>query len=320
MASVYSKLMAKMNNEKDRLEKVAENRGGQFEKIDWFKPKTGDNMIRLVPNLSDIENSVIIVKVHFLPMVTKDGKEVNVPVRCLEDYDDSQTCPACKRSKSLYEEGDKDEAKKFRAKEQYLYTILDYTGKKIVPYAMPMGAHETIVSYMADLGESIFDVENGRDWKLVKKVDPAKGRIFGTEYSIRPSMKESAVPEKFKGLIDDQTSLTDIYPEADLAKNKKRMLELMGVATDDDEDEPAPKKKASAPAPTTRKAPPTPAPAPKKKAPVVEEDDDYGFEEEDEDDVPAPKSKGKPAPKSKAKVDVDDDLEDELNSLLGDDE
>jgi hypothetical protein len=315
MANTYSKLLAKMNNEKTRLDKKAENSGG-FEKIEYFKPKTGDNMIRIIPNLADIENSIITVNVHFLPFVTKDGKEVNVPVRCLADYADSEACPACKRSKQLYDEGDKEEAKKYRAREQYLYTVLDYTGKKIAPYAMPLAAHKTILEFMEDLGESVFDIESGRDWKLVKKVDPAKGRIFGTEYTIRPSMKESAVPEKFKGLVEEITPLTDLYPEADQAKNKKRMLELLGVATGDDEDEdeaPAPKKTASKPAPAPAKKS-TPAPAPAKKKAVVEEDedDDFGFEEEEV----APKK----SPAKKAAVDIDEDLEDELNSLLQDDE
>jgi len=310
MASVYSKLMAKMNSEKERLEKQAETRGGGFEKIDWFKPKTGDNPIRLIPNLKDIENSVMIVKVHFLPIVTKEGKEVNVPVRCLEDYADGDTCPSCKMSKQLYESGDKEEAKKFRAKEQFLYTVLDYTGKKIAPYAMPMSAHETIIGYMADLGEGVFDLDDGRDWKLVKKVDPAKGRIFGTEYVIRPSMKESSVPEKFRALIEEQTSLTDIYPESDFEKTKAKMLELLGLS---DEEE-APKKKAPTPAKKS-------APLPSKKAPVVEDDeDDFGFDDEEEfEEKPKAKS-SKPAPKSKAKMDIDEDLEDELNSLLGDDD
>lgn len=309
-----------MNSEKERLEKKAETRGGNFEKIEWFKPKVGDNPIRLVPNINDEENSIMIVKVHYLPFVTKDGKEVNVPVRCLEDYSEGHACPACKMSKSLYEEGDKEEAKKFRAKEQFLYTILDYTGKKIAPYAMPMAAHETIVGYMHDLGGEVFSLDNGRDWKLIKKVDPSKGRIFGTEYVIRPSMKESSVPEKFRALVEEQTALTDIYPEDDFEKTKKKMREMLGLDAEEDE---APKKKASkpalAPAPSKK---PAPAPA-KKKAPVEEEDDDYGFGDEDEfEEEEKPKSKGssKPAPKAKAKMDIDDDLEDELNSLLGDDD
>jgi hypothetical protein len=315
MSNFYSKLMTKMNNEKVRLEKKAEDSG--FEKVEWFKPKTGENMIRLIPNLNDIENSVMIVKVHYLPMVTKDGKEVNVPVRCLQDYAHPQKCPACEKNEELYKAGDKEEAKKYRAKEQYLYTVLDYTGKKIAPYAMPMSAHSTIIGYMDDLGESVFDIENGRDWKLVKKIDPSKGKIYGTEYTIRPSMKESSVPEKFKALIDDQTSLSDLYPESDLAKNKKRMLELMGSSSSVEEDEEEYEEEVVRPA---KKAAPSPvkksAPTPVKKKPVVEEDeDDYGFEEEEEE---APKSK--PKAKSKAKVDIDEDLEDELNSLLGEDD
>lgn len=316
MSSVYSKLMAKMNNEKERLEKQAENKGGNFEKIEWFKPKTGDNTIRLIPNLSDIENSVLIVKVHYLPTTTKDGKEVNVPVRCLQDYKDSETCPACKMNKRLYEEGDKDGAKTFRAKEQFIYTVLDYTGKKIAPYAMPMSAHETIVSYMSDLGESIFDLDEGRDWKLVKKVDPAKGKIFGTEYTIRPSMKESSVPEKFRALVEEQTSLTEIYPEDNLEASKKRMLELLGASTESDEDEEDDvPRKVKAPVKTSSpvKKTPAPTPAPKKKAVVEDEDDDFGFDDEEEEDVKPKKSF------KKAKLDVDEDLEDELNSLLGDD-
>lgn len=318
MSNFYSKLMAKMNNEKTRLEKKAEDSG--FEKIEWFKPKTGENMIRLIPNLNDVENSVMIVKVHFLPMTTKDGKEVNVPVRCLRDYAPplSQKCPACEKNEELYKAGDKDEAKKYRAKEQYLYTVLDYTGKKIAPFAMPMSAHSTIIGYMDDLGESVFDIENGRDWKLVKKVDPSKGRVFGTEYTIRPSMKESSVPEKFKALIDDQTSLSDLYPESDFAKNKKRMLELMGETSSSDEDEEDGYEEEVHPAKKTtpalaKKAAPAPSPA-KKKAIVEDEDDDYGFEDEDE----APKAK--PKVKAKAKVKIDEDLEDELNSLLGEDD
>lgn len=315
MSNFYSKLMAKMNNEKARLEKKAEESG--FEKIEWFKPKTGENMIRLIPNLNDVENSVMVVKVHYLPMVTKDGKEVNVPVRCLADYAHPQKCPACQKNEELYKAGDKEEAKKYRAKEQYLYTVLDYTGKKIVPFVMPMSAHSTIIGYMDDLGESVFDIENGRDWKLVKKVDPSKGRIFGTEYTIRPSMKESSIPEKFKALVDEQISLSDLYPETDLAKSKKRMLELLGESSgaesdeDEYEEEVRPAKKA-APAPA-KKAAPAPSPA-KKKAVVEDEDDDYGFEDEDE----APKVK--PKAKAKAKVDIDEDLEDELNSLLGEDD
>lgn len=318
--SIYAKLSAKIGAENKKIQEKAETRGQQFEKIEYFKPKTGDNMIRLLPNLSDIEKTWVIVRVHFLPTVKKDGGEVNVPVRCLEDF--GEKCPACKEWKRLLDEGDKETAKNYRAREQYLYNVLDYTGKKVLPYAMPSKAHETIMSFLEDLGGAAFDLDEGRDWKLTKKVDPSKGRIYGTEYQIKPVMKESAVPEKFREDIDAVKPLDEIYPDTDEEKAsvKKRMAKLLGNDVEDDENEEPVKKKSSTKA----------TPAKNKYEDEDEEDEEYvkkttttkksKYVEEDEDEevVPPPK---KAAPKPKAKVEVEDeDLEDEINALLEDDE
>jgi hypothetical protein len=311
--NIYAKLNAKIGSENKKLKEQADNRGQQFEKLEYFKPKTGDNMIRLLPNLEEIEKTWVVVKVHFLPTLTKDGKEVNVPVRCLADYEEAEKCPACKEYKRLMDEGDKEAAKQFRVKEQFLYNVLDYTGKKVMPYAMPSKAHETIMSFLEDLGGAAFDMEEGRDWKLTKKVDPSKGRIFGTEYQIKPVMKESAVPEKFSADIEAAKPLTEIYPESDLAATKKRMLKLLELDEEEEEEE-APKKKAPAGGKAT--------PAKNKYEDDEDEDESYAKkplakkkvveEEEDEEDY-TPKKK-------KAKVEVEEDLEDEINKMLEDDD
>lgn len=228
-----SKLMDKLRKEKERLEKEAETRGsGNFEKVEWWRPQKGDNLIRILPNLADPDGELPFksVRTHFIGIEKKDGGTVNIPVRCLQDF--GEDCPVCNEYEKLIR-SDKEKAKAFRARESYIYAIIDYKTKTIHPYQCPVTVHEQIMGFAEDFGGNIFSLEEGRDWKLVKKVDPRKPAMLGVTYAVRPSMKDTALPAKLEGLLEGAPDFDKLFED----KERAKMLKWLGHDVEDVADE-----------------------------------------------------------------------------------
>lgn len=297
-----NKFLEKLKKENERLKKEAENRGN-FEKIDWFKPEMGDNMVRILPRGDDLP--YVEVYVHYIPIQKRDGGTVNIPIRCLTDVE--KDCPLCNAYEKMVKK-DKEKAKNLLRRRVFLYNVINYSPKerKVQPYAAGIQVHEQIMGYAADVAEedvNVFSEKSGRDWKIVKSKNPAKKGNFAIEYKVRPSIKATAIPEKVAMLVEGAVDLTTLYPseEGDL----KKMKEYLGggdeeeeaedfaadFAEEEDAEEDLPKTKAPPAAVAKAKAAAERAkaakPAAKKPEPEEEEDfeeeEDLGVDSEDED-------------------------------------
>ncbi len=283
-------MLEKLKAEKQKLEeKKSEYTPG--EKIEWFKPVDGDNLIRILPKGDDVP--YVEVRLHYISVKKKDGTVVHgFPVRCWNDLDSEEKCPICEYASNLMKsksEKDQENGKRFRASTRYLYNVIDYQNKAVKPASFTTTIHEQIVGNLFDMAdEDILDVETGNNWKLIRK---KKGKeAFQVDYQLRLDVRKSAVPAKLMPLVEEAIDLETLYTN----KEEKMVKAFVGYRTEESEDEDdytPPKKKAK---------------------PSIDEDEDYTPKkkkvvEEDEDDDMAAKLKAK----SKAKKVVEDDEEDE---------
>jgi hypothetical protein len=312
-----SQLFQKLKKERERIEKDKGSRGGgNYEKIAWWKPEKGDNLVRILPDVKNPEGELPFrrIAIHFIKVKNKEGGEVAIGVRCLNDHKEG-TCPICNEYEKLVKK-DKDRARDLRARDTYLYNVLDYKSGTVHPWSAGITIHDQIMGFAEDFSDNIFSTEAGRDWKIVKKVDPRKPRHLGVEYSVRPATKDTAMPAKMKPVADAAIDLDTLYQDRD----DKRMIEFLeeyGYVTakpkapvddyESDFDEEPVKPKAVA----------------KPKPKVEEEDDVPDFTEWEK---PAAKPSKPPVVKAAKKpvededFDIntdDDDLEAELRELLG---
>jgi hypothetical protein len=285
-----SSLIEKIKAEQERI-KTKKESYGSYEKIEFFKPSEGDNTIRILPAKGADDLPFRTIKLHYISVKKKDGTLAHgIPVRCLHDLGKDE-CPLCDAAKELYSgnEKDKEKAKQMTAKEVNIYNVIDYKTRKVMPYSCGITVHEEIINYLGEHGEELFDLDNGRNWKIVKKVDPRKPKNLGIKYSVRVDIKDSAVPTKLRPLLENAVDLDSLYQEADM-KAINSYLGYLGFdeAEVDEDEEEAPKKKAS-------------APIAKKASKHIEEEDEDDFEEEDE----------KPKKASKHVEEDDEDEEEE---------
>lgn len=285
-----SSMLDKIREEQARIAKKKESQGG-FEKIDWYKPEEGDNLIRILPAVKADDLPFKVVHLHYISIKKRDGGIVNgIPVRCHEDF--GEECPICAAVRELYSgsEKQKETAKQIRAREVYLYNIINFKDRKVQPYAAGITVHEEILTYAGDVGLGIFSEDGGHNWKVTKKIDPRKPKNLGIKYSVRMDIKESDIPSKLKVLLENATDLDSLYADKEMA-NVNAYLESIGMEGGEEEDEDEI---------DTRKA----APKAKAKAKAVVEE-----EEDEEDEYEEVKPKAKAKVKAKAVVEEDDEEE-----------
>ena len=348
-------LAERIAKENERLKKRKESMGS-FEKINYFKPKIGEQMIRILPgkDKKDEYAPFHVVHLHYINKELEDGRTINIPARCLLDLGEDH-CPVCEAADRAMKAGNKDLAKKLRARETYLYNVIDYDKKEVMPWTAPQSVHTLIMETAGDIIE-IFDIQGGRDWKVVKKQDTRKPAPLNVSYSIRPAPKDSDVPSKYADLIDSAIDLKSLYSEnqsdameefvrtldiedAEPAVVKKAVSKLKSRDEDDEDDDFDRKAKAKAAAAKAKAA------SRRDEDDEDEEDEEDEVEErapkkkfsrsrdEDEDDEPAPKKKSsrddededdEPAPKKKSKkADMDyedEDVEREMKMLMDDED
>jgi len=271
-------MLDKIRDEQARIAKKKESQGG-FEKVDWYKPEEGDNLIRILPAAKADDLPFKVVHLHYISIKKRDGGIVNgIPVRCHEDF--GEECPLCSAVRELYTGTDKQKetAKQIRAREVYLYNIINFKDRKVQPYAAGITVHEEILTYAGDVGLGIFGEDGGHNWKVTKKIDPRKPKNLGIKYSVRMDIKESDIPSKLKVLLESATDLDSLYADKEMA-NVNAYLESLGFEGSEEEEDEVDTKKA----------------APKAKAVVEEEDDE-------EEEV-------KPKAKAKAKAVVEEEEE-----------
>lgn len=226
-----SNLLAKLKAEAKQLKEQSENKGnGDFVKINWFNPSVGDNLVRVLPNTKDADELFFKqVQLHYIKVEKKDGGMANVPVRCLSDF--GEECPLCKTYKKLVvNEATKEEAREYRPLERYLYNVIDYKKREVFVYAAPMSVHQGLLEWVDELETNVADLETGHDFKVVKEVDPKRGKLYGTSYKVRPSLKATAVPAKLRALVESAMDLDTIYNEKRL-DDMNKYLKISGHGT-----------------------------------------------------------------------------------------
>jgi hypothetical protein len=314
--AVADKKKSAFNKVLERTKKIrtdAEAAGQKYEKVDWFIPPKGDASIRILPGIKDADEFYKQVSTHFMPIKKKDGSMTKIPTRCLRDFEED--CPICVAFAKMVKSQDaktKEEANWLRPSTKFLVNIVNYQDRKVQPFAMALSVFNSITGWMEEFGTPIYDIEEGRDFKLIKKVKAGK-----TEYEVRPSMKDTAIPEKLMPLIEGASDLENLYKE----NNRVKMEEYVSTLIDMDEEEDEDEEERSAAARSKAKAAVSKV---KSKAKVEEEEDDVDaddeIEDEDEEEVPKSKFATKSKPKAKVEEDEDEEEEDEIDEDEEDEE
>ena len=327
-------LLDRMREKAKEAEKRKEERKN-FESVNWFRVAEGDNRFRILPSKKEDELPFQERTTHFVPRKKRDGGTYNGHVRCLEDLE--KECPICEAWRVEKKANPKGKlAENLRPSKRALLNILSYGTKtdKIDPaifvWACPLGVHEDILGWVGDLGE-FWDIDAGRNWRVRKTVDKKRGARMGTEYKVYPDMKDSAIPEKFKPLLEEAADLSQIWPE-DEAEVYVFAIKALGVGeaeeAEDEEEDYVPPKKSKKPVKVEveedeeedeEEEEYVPPKKSKKPAPKPEPEED---DEDEDDDPPPPPKKKRPVeePKKKKKtldeeIGLEDDLEAELRSL-----
>ena len=291
-------LLDKLKSEAKRVKADSESRRGGFDDVRFFKPITGDNMIRILPHWNPKKRAtdeLFFVKrvIHYLPQKKRDGTgKYNAPFPCLSEVEEE--CPACVAFDALKKLKDKT-ASEIKTSERYLYNIIDYgkdAGPEFVVYPCPFMVHTDLMDWTEEINSEFWDVKKGRDWKLKKTVDKSKGDAFGTKYKLMPKGTDTPIPAKLLAEMDGKmVDLDTVWADHD----RQKMLDALALlGLDPDilgEEEPVPKAKAKA------------------KKPV--DDDEEEEAEDDEDDFVAKKKTEVTVKSAKAKVKVEVEEEEE---------
>jgi DNA-directed RNA polymerase subunit delta len=311
--AVADKKKSAFNKVLERTKKIrtdAEAAGQKYEKVDWFIPPKGDASIRVLPGIKDPDEFYKQVSTHFMPIKKKDGSMTKIPTRCLRDFEED--CPICVAFAKMVKSQDaktREEANWLRPSTKFLVNIVNYQDRKVQPFAMALPVFNSITGWMEEFGTPIYDIEEGRDFKLIKKVKAGK-----TDYEVRPSMKDTAIPDKLMPLIEGASDLENLYKENNRVKMEEYVSTLIDMdEEDEDEEERSAAARSKAKAAVSKVKP---------KAKVEEEEDDVDADDEieDEDEEEVPKSKFATKSKPKAKDEEDEDEEDEDEDEIDEDE
>ena len=254
-------LLAKLRKEAVVMAKNKEERESRsFSRISFFKPEKGKNQIRILPHWSKPDDEFFFVKkvVHYIPTARNDGAGIfNAPALCLQEHG-GKPCLICKvieKANTLGKSAKKKEqeilkniAGDLRASIRYLYNVINYNGEEpsVEVWSCPMTVHEDIMNYVQDLDSDFWDLEEGRDWRVRKSVDPRKGK-FGIKYAVTPAMNDSSVPDALRESLADLTNLDEVWTENGLEEMKEsiKLIKFPSVGTistkaeaeDEDEDD-----------------------------------------------------------------------------------
>lgn len=208
-----STVFEQMKEEAQRVKEKKEQQESNFQSLDWFKPRTGVNHIRVMPHWTDPGKKLFFkeIRIHFNIEIMKDDGSgtIPIPARCLREF--GEECPVCDE----YEGGDKAKKEKMadvRPQTKYLYNIYFIPERKLYPYMAPSTVHGGFFEWVDDIGGDISDLDTGRDWKLEKTVEAGKSPMMGTSYSVRPSFDPSAFPAKFRKYKDPKDASAEEKP------------------------------------------------------------------------------------------------------------
>lgn len=247
----------------------------------WFNPKTGRNVVRILPEVGDMEYFYQPVGKHQLP----GDKQVHCPSFTSEG---ELPCPVCEIVDQLYKAGDKGSknlADQLRVRKKFWMNVIDRNNEDAGPLIFPagpviFGAISTIIAD-PDYGD-IMDVETGIDLVIERS-----GEGLSTEYQVNPRRNDSPLSD------DDDTAQKWL--------DNARDLSYVEVSEDPEEDQENIGNHSVWVLPYER---------------IVREFDldnlEEDFDEDGEEDVPVPQDNKRKAVKPKAKAPVEEEEEEEV--------
>lgn len=217
------KLRQKLQDTKEKQQ----NRGGG--KVDYWKPKDGRNVIRILPAKDGQEfYSEAVVRYNVGPK----NRMVTVPT------DSKEPCPIREFVDALYKSGDKGDeklAKKMKASTRYYFNVIDRSVEedseeygKVLVFGCGTTIFTDILGIIVDpdFGD-ITNPDEGYDIIITKS-----GKGLDTEYKTVARPKQTAI-----GIADWREKLYDLAKIATPKSLEKREQILSGEDSEDDEDD-----------------------------------------------------------------------------------
>lgn len=216
--------MVKSKDRMSRLEKIRK----RLENVDmggnrgFWRPKNGRNVIRILPEVGEMEVFWQEVGKHFIP----NSKKVFTCPRFTTNGE--LDCPICDFVSELYASGDPESkalASKLRVRKQFWMNIIDRNDEDAGPqiYGPGVMVFSAIASIVGDpdFGD-IYDPEDGIDIVVEKS-----GSGLETSYEVRPrrhSTPLSEDPELAEQWLDEAKDLSVVY----LTEDPSEDSELLG--------------------------------------------------------------------------------------------
>lgn len=207
---------ARLEEIRKRLEQVATAGTAGF-----WRPKDGRNVIRILPEVGEMEVFWQEVGKHFVPNSSK------VFVCPKFTTSGEMECPICDFVSELYASGD-DESKalagKLRVRKQFWMNIIDRDNEDAGPqiYGPGVMVFSAIASIIGDpdFGD-IYDVSDGIDIVVEKS-----GSGLETSYEVRPRRHSTPLaedPELVEAWLDKAKDLLPVYLTNDPSEDKDLM-------------------------------------------------------------------------------------------------
>lgn len=176
---------------RDRMQSVDSGGAGGF-----FTPKQGANVLRILPEVGDMEFFFQVVGRHYLP----NKKNFYCPAFTSEG---ELPCPICEVVNDLYKSGDKASkalAGDIRVRKQYWMNVIDRENENAGPLVYTpgitvFGAIKSLV-LDPDYGD-IMDIDNGIDITIVRS-----GEGLDTSYQVNPRRMDSPLNAD-KAIVED---------------------------------------------------------------------------------------------------------------------
>ncbi len=179
-------MSARKGSSADRLRRLME----KVQSIDlggggFWKPPVGRTTIRILPEAGGMDYFFVEVGSHYL-----GGKPHKCPKICT---DGAEECPICDVNEALFQAGDKEAAKDFRASRSFWMNIVVRGKEENGPAIFTPGVliFQNLVSLIADpdYGD-ITDIEEGFDIKIDRE---GEGRQ--TKYQVRAARNPSPLSD-----------------------------------------------------------------------------------------------------------------------------
>lgn len=193
-----------------RAVKELENSNGDFPEINWWKPKEGENVIRILPPWNERGEMYLTVLQHWV-----DGTGVT----CRKTIHPNENCYACDIVKSSGNE-------EWGIKKRVYFNILDMND--IVKGVQIWGSPVTLAGEILhlDTSDDYGDVSNPE--KGFTLVITRKGKDLGTKYSVIPKREPSAIPDM--KVLSNLYTLDVIFSPLSYEKMEERLTKTEEVS------------------------------------------------------------------------------------------